>query len=241
MARITLEVTMMNIYSFEAPAYGYGYETRYIYTMQDQEGKQYVWKTTAYMGYETEAEDGWIIKGEKKLAFIAINKGDVIKIAATIKSEGEYKGVPQTELTRVKVIERTFKAKTPEEIRAEKEAEAKAKKQEQLDSIQGGDFAWTMPYKQYKEHYSDCETVTGSFERHQNRPATITVIIREGRLKASGVRGEHYSGYEFKFTEDGKEWTITYRAVKEENALKRLMKDFPEASDIKPGRIYNYR
>lgn len=40
--RIQAEVTMMNIYKYEAPAYGYGTETRYIYTMQDEAGTVYV-------------------------------------------------------------------------------------------------------------------------------------------------------------------------------------------------------
>lgn len=42
MARITVEVTMSNIYQYSAPAYGYGYETRYIYTMQGEDGTVYV-------------------------------------------------------------------------------------------------------------------------------------------------------------------------------------------------------
>lgn len=241
MARINIEVTMKSIYSFSKPAYGgYHDETRYIYTMEDANGKQYVWKTTAYMGYEVADEHGWITRENGTFRFDAINRGDVVKIAATVKGESEYKGTPQTELTRVRVIERTFRAKTWEEIQEERQTEKEAKKREQLESIGENDFVWTMPYKQYKEHYADCETVIDSFKKSVRHPATISVIIREGRLKASGVRGEHYRGYEFTFEENGKECRITYRAVKEENAIRRLQKEFPDATNIQPGKIYRY-
>lgn len=91
------------------------------------------------------------------------------------------------------------------------------------DRLSGEDFIWRMPYKQYKEHYSDCETVAGSFERREFRPCTIEIIVREGRLKASGVRGEHYSGYRLE-NENGEQ--VVYRAVKEENAIRRAEKEF---------------
>lgn len=239
--RIEATVTMTNIYEYEAPAFGYGYETRYIYTMTAEDGTVYVWKTTAFMTLKVEDPDGWEIdrKG-RRWNYLKINSGDIIKIAASIKGESEYKGQPQTELTRVKVIERTFKAETPEERAARIEKERKAKAQEQRDSLIGQDFIWTMPYKQFKEHYADCETVEGSFERHRNRPCTIAVIIREGRLKASGVRGEHYSGYSFLVTDNGEKVRVVYRAVNEENAEKRCKKDFPAATEISLDNIYHY-
>lgn len=241
MEKINAVVTMKNIYSYEAPAYGYGYETRYIYTMESEDGTCYVWKTTAYMAEKFLDENGWDIDSTgRKWNYSPINKGDVIRITASIKGQSEYKGQPQTELTRVKLVERTFKAKTWEEIQAEREAEKQAKKEEQLASIQGGDMLWEMPYKQYKEHYSDCETLEGSFKRTEAGVATIGVIIREGRLKASGVRGKHYSGYEFYFNENGKRVRCTFRAVSEENALKQLHKEFKDATEIKAGKIYRY-
>lgn len=225
MARITLEVTVKNIYEFTAPAYGYGYETKRIYTMEDGDGKTYVWKTTAVLE---------VLIDE---LFYQINKEDIVKITATVKGESEYKGQPQTELTRVKVIERTFDA---EETRKAKKAEKKA---EQKASLKSGDFIRCMPYRQYKAHYADCETVVGSYNDHEGRyPATIEVIIREGRLKPSGVRGQHYSGYEFFYIdpEDGIRYRVCYRAVSEENALKRLYKNCPKAEDVTPGKIYMY-
>lgn len=241
--KIQVKVTMANIYSYEAPAYAYGTETRYIYTMKADDEKVYVWKTTAYMGMDVENENGSFTKRGKTYSFLKINKGDVIEITATIKGEGEYKGQPQTELMRVKVKARLFKAETWEEAQARREAEKAQKAQTQRESLEGRDFIWTMPYKQYKEHYSDCETVAGSYNDHmrgremtcRHIPATIDVIIREGRLKNSGVRGEHYSGYEVQ-NENGMK--VVYRAVKEENAIRRAEKEF--GGEWKCIKIYFY-
>ena len=98
-----------------------------------------------------------------------------------------------------------------------------------------------MPYKQYKEHYSDCETLAGTYKDKDDMGrriyATITVIIREGRLKNSGTRFQHYSGYQFT-NENGK--YITYRAVSEENAKKRCEKENPNHT-WECTKIYNYR
>jgi len=240
MARITLEVTMKNIYRYEAPAYGFGYETRFIYTMQDEAEKVYVWKTSAVLSERVEVKKGEGSEYEeatgKWFAYKPIVKNDIIKITASVKGESEYKGQPQTELTRVKLVERIFDATV-----VRKQAKEN-KKAEQLESIKEGDFIWEMPYKQFKEHYADCETLVDSYDDHEGRyPATIKVIIREGRLKASGVRGQHYSGYEFFFIDiDGKKARVCYRAVSEENAMKHLYRDFPEAQDVTPGKIYMY-
>lgn len=228
MSRINLTVTMNGIYSYEAPQYGayWKSETRYIYNMADENGKVYVWKTTKFMCEKfLDPVEGWDIDANgNKWNYSKINKGDIIEITATVKGESEYKGQPQTELTRVTVVKRTFKAKTWEEIQAERKAEREAQAQEQRNSLQGEDFIWRMPYKQYKEHYSDCETVLDSFERNMYDGATIAVIIREGRLKASGVRGKHYSGYRL-VNEEGER--VVYRAISEETAIKHADRDFP--------------
>ena len=240
MARINITVTMKGIYSYEAPAYGYGTETRYIYNMVDENGKVYVWKTTCFMIIDIKCNKNDLCykhtkDGKNWYRPEKINKGDVIEISATVKGESEYKGQPQTEVNRVKVVNRIFKAKTWEEIVAEREAEKKAHELEQRNSLQGEDFIWKMPYRQYKEHYADCETVENSFVRDHG-VALIEVIVREGRLKASGVRGEHYSGYSL-VNENGER--IVYRAVKEENALKRAKQDFPNNEWV-CDKIYTY-
>lgn len=217
--KIKAEVTLVGIYEFTSYAFSYYGTTNYIYTMKDSEGNVFVWKTTSFMsvkmGQNEHGDDQWY----------GIRKNDKISITATVKDHSTYKDEEQTVLQRVKVklIE---KAVTWEEKVA-------MKQEEQLATLKGEDFVWVMPYKQYKEHYSDCETIFQSYDtheeeanrRHQFIPATIAVIIREGRLKKSGVRGEHFSGYQMQ-NEDGQK--ITYRAVNEDNALKRVQKDFPD-------------
>ena len=51
-----------------------------------------------------------------------------------------------------------------------------------------------MKYKNYKEHYADCETVPSSYDKGTK---SIEVIIPDGRMKNSGVRGHHFRGYQF--------------------------------------------
>lgn len=240
-------VTLTGVYQYSAPSYsGYGYETRYIYTMTADDGTVYVWKTTAFMSVQVPytGKEGMHNFEDRKgnpIDYAPVNKGDRIVISASIKGDGEYNGQPQTELTRVSVKEILSKGKTKEEIEAEREAERKAKRQEQLDTLGDGDFIWRMPYKQYKERYADCETVIGSYEKTNYYPATIQVIIRRGRLVPSGVRGQHYSGYEFfVYLEDGSKIRTCYRAVSEDNAQKRCEKDYPEAKEIVGGKIFHY-
>jgi hypothetical protein len=95
-----------------------------------------------------------------------------------------------------------------------------------------------MPYRQYKEHYSDCETVIDSYE-DRNGNKVIKVIIREGRLKNSGVRGKHFSGYEVEFKdENGKKARCTFRAVCEDNVMKQWKKLFPNCTDAEVVAIF---
>ena len=221
--RIKTQVTLIGDYEYQTK---YMWQTQYhhIYTMQDDQGNVLVWKTPSMMGYD--ADDTWY----------SIHKGDIVNITATVKDHGQYNGQDQTEVQRLKVNERVFKAMTPEEIAEAKKQEEEAKKQAQKDSLKGEDFIWRMPYKQYKDHYSDCETVIGSFVSDVHTGKSIEVIIREGRLKASGVRGKHYSGYCLQ-NENGMK--TTYRAVSEENAIKQAKKDFPEHT-WECVKIYHY-
>ena len=106
--------------------------------------------------------------------------------------------------------------------KAERNAE---RAEEQKASLRSEDFIWEMPYKQYKKHYADCETLAGSYRAPEYGVATIKVIIREGRLKASGVRGRHFGGYQLI---NAKGVHVVYRAVSEENAIRRAEKDYPD-------------
>lgn len=229
--KVTVDVTLVNIYQWTDYSFSYYGSSRYIYTMKDMNGNIFVWKTSSFMsvevGKDRNGNDVWH----------PVSKNDKIQITGTIKEHSVYKDEEQTILQRVKFkfLERSI---TYEEKKA-------AKQKDQLSTLAGGDFVWEMPYKQYKEHYSDCETIYGSYNDHAEEaqhtrkhiPATIEVIIREGRLKASGVRGEHFSGYQME-NELGQK--ITYRAVNEDNALKRVQKDFPDHT-WQCTKIYNYQ
>lgn len=78
-----------------------------------------------------------------------------------------------------------------------------------------------MKYKAYKEHYADCETVYDSYEKGSK---SIEVIIPEGRIKNSGVRGKKFHYYEFNGIENGtgRKVTTIIKAVSVENARKCL-------------------
>lgn len=82
----------------------------------------------------------------------------------------------------------------------------------------------TMLYRRYKQHFSDCETVAGSYDKKRK---TIEVLLPEGRLKPSGVRGQSYKYMEFTGVEiaTGRKVRCTIKAISLGNAIKRLPKD----------------
>ena len=53
---------------------------------------------------------------------------------------------------------------------------------------------YRMKYSQYKKHYADCKTVPGTYDTIEK---SIIVLIPEGRMKNSGVRGQRYNYYRF--------------------------------------------
>ncbi len=214
--KISVEVKLVNLVEYTDYKFSYYGTAQFIYIMEDAEGNVLTWKSTS---------SPVIFKDDE---VEVIRKGDILSVTGKIKEHSEYKGVKQTVLTRCK-ISVVEKAPDLEEIKAQK-------REDQIQSLTGEDFIWEMPYKQYKEHYADCETVIGSYDKELG---TIKVIIREGRLVNSGVRGKHFSGYKFSNAE-GTEF-VTYRAVSEENARKQMLKDFPENTDWECTRIFRYR
>lgn len=209
--RIQVEATLTGEYSF-TKYFGWNEVETHIYTFKDEDDNVFVWKTSSVIGMD-------IIDHEKgTCTFDPVRKGDTFTCKATVKDHSEYKGIKQTVVNRVKV-ESVNHVPTKEEIE-----HAKAK--EQLESIEDGDIVWEMPYKQYKEHYSDCETIAGSFCRNEySGQALIKVIIRKGRLVPSGVRGQHFHTYKLT-AEDGS--VVYQKAVCIENAIRRAKKDFPD-------------
>ena len=45
-----------------------------------------------------------------------------------------------------------------------------------------------MKYRDYKQHYADCDNL-GDYDISRK---TITVLVPDGRMKASGVRGKSF-------------------------------------------------
>lgn len=198
-------------------SYDTQFGTTYIYIFEDDNGNTVTWKTSKVLWYDDLNGNG---------ADTFIRKGDVIKAKATVKAHEEYKGEKQTAVTRLKVLELISKyAEVSDEI----------KKEAQLKTMADGDMVVRMPYRQYKNHYADCETLAGTYEEIGGI-GSIEVIIRDGRMKPSGVRGQHFSGYEFK-NEDG--LTVCYCAVSCDNAQRRAEKEYPECSWTL-NKIYNY-
>lgn len=217
MARVEMKVKLVGEYQYDRQKYaGYGYETVSIYKMTDDD-TIYVWKTTSWLAYNDEP----------------INRGSVIVIAASVKGQSEYNGEMQTELTRVKVKEVIEMGKSIEQIQAEREQARKAKRDEQMASLKGEDFVWRMPYKQYKERYADCETVIDSFNRPRFGTASIEVIIREGRLKVSGVRGKHFHSFRLGWEEEDGKHTSPFVAVDLDHAIAQAQKLVSRDTDIR--------
>lgn len=192
-----------------------------IWKMEDAEGSIFVWKTTSSIGIDrTDARGHWFWEGAKKR--------DTVRIKATIKGVGEYKGEKQIELQRVKCLHIDH-APTEEEIREDI-------RKKQLESMLEGDILLRMKYSNAQEHYADCEVLKGSWDKVT---CTIQVIVRNGRLKNSGTRGKHFNRYLFcpaQYADASYKWDaipdrIVYRAVDEEHARKQMLKDDPEKAN----------
>lgn len=227
--RITADVKIVSIFEYQDYKFSYYGATRYIYTMRDDAGNVLVYKSGAYLTIKPGDKDRWGNPIET-----GIRRGDKISISGTVKDHSEYKGTKQTVLQRVRVKALIERQPTKQELEDKK-------REEQIASLADGDFRWRMPYRQYKEHYSDCEILAGSFDDgcdsrgRKIAETTVEVIIRDGRLKNSGVRGKHFYGFEFRTDNGG---LVCYRAVSEENARKRMLKDYPESGSWECNHIY---
>lgn len=196
--RLELTVKFIKKSSYTT-CYGFIESEVQVFTFEEVDTKKiFVWKTTG-LG-------------------IDVTYNSVLKIKGTVKCERDYKGIKQTELQRVKLLEVVERAKTKQELAEEKE-------EKQLASLKDGDTILTMTYKNYKEHYSDCEPLANSYDRVR---ASIKVIVRNGRLKKSGVRNKHFHGY--KLLNRKTKTTSCFRAVCAENAYKQAVKAFPETN-----------
>lgn len=162
MEKVFTQVKLNRISSYMAPSYNPydGYETRYIYTMNDADGRTYVWKTTKILSVLKNAID-CVFREDDNSCY----EGDVLFITGSIKGEEEYKGQKQTVLTRVEVKQRVEAVPSTEEKIAA-----------QMSSIRPTDKLVRMSYREYKNSYNDCETILNSYDPVYKN---ISVIIRD--------------------------------------------------------------
>lgn len=224
MARTEIKATITKVASFDTQ-----YGTSKVFIFEAEDNTVYSWITSVYPTYE----------GEDYYAYI--QEGDICSFTATIKGVKTYKGQEQTVLSRcsnfVKVGHTESVAEAKARAQREREEKKAQKKAEQLASIKEGDFVWTMPYRQYKTYYADCETVIDSFAVWGN-DTEIDVIIRKGRLVPSGVRGKHYDYFTFQNKITGQR--VNIKAISEETAQKRMGNDW-ELDEDSCGRFVNPR
>lgn len=85
----------------------------------------------------------------------------------------------------------------------------------------------TMLYRRYKQHFADCETVAGSYNKELK---TIDVLLPDGRMKPSGTRGQSFHYMEFTGVEiaTGRHVRCTIKATCRANAIKRLSKEYSD-------------
>lgn len=80
----------------------------------------------------------------------------------------------------------------------------------------------TMLYSQYKKHYADCKTVPNTYDKNRK---TIDVIVPEGRMKPSGVRGQKFRTIYLMVGDDAQHtFEQGFRAITYQNALKQAKK-----------------
>lgn len=211
--KLIVKATYVKSYSFS----NY-YGTTNIHKFVDEQGNVLVWKTSNLVEW---------VNGD---SYEFIPEGSVVEIKCTVKDHTEYNNEQQTSVIRCtfSLIE---KAKTKQE-------KAEEKRKTQITDLKDGDQIVTMTYKNYKEHYSDCETVAGSFTTNYGR-AEISVIIRSGRMVPSGVRGEHFYGFLLQNKITGMK--SCFRAVCEENAFKQAKRQGYDIAEWECVKVYDYR
>ena len=79
-----------------------------------------------------------------------------------------------------------------------------------------------MPYRQYKTSYADCKTVYGSYDSNSK---TVEVVIPEGRMKPSGVRGRTFRTIWLRVGKDKDHlFEQGFKAVDADHAIKQAKK-----------------
>lgn len=101
--RKDMTLTLIRESRYERTCYnGWGTEMVSIYTMTDDEGNCFVWKTTSVLGID--------VDNGSYIDFEPAEMGDRIEMKATVKEHSEYRGVKQTVIVRPKVKSITKRA-----------------------------------------------------------------------------------------------------------------------------------
>lgn len=210
--KIIVKATYIKKYSFSN-----SYGTTNIHKFVDEQGNTLVWKTSKFVE--------WVNENAHEF----IPEGSFVEIKCTVKDHTEYNNEQQTSIIRCafKLIK---KAKTEQE-------KIEEKRKAQIADLKSGDQIVTMTYKNYKEHYSDCETVVGSFTEKYGK-AEISVIVRSGRMVPSGVRGKHFYGFLLQNKITGMK--SCFRAVCEENAFKQAKRQGYNIAEWECVKVYDY-
>lgn len=87
--RLTLNLRFVKVGSFTTH-YSYYGETNYVYTMEDEQGHVFCWKTNKDVEVEDENGEWGLPQG-------------FVKVTGTVKEHKQYKGQNQTALTRCKI------------------------------------------------------------------------------------------------------------------------------------------
>lgn len=96
--RVELELIFVREYKYERTSFaGYGTDLVHIYTLADDEGNCYVWKTTSPLAIDEEDEHHY---WEYRYAEV----GEKVVMKATVKENTEYKGVKQTVISRPTIL-----------------------------------------------------------------------------------------------------------------------------------------
>ena len=83
---------------------------------------------------------------------------------------------------------------------------------------------YNMKYRQYKKMYGDCQTVRGTYDKNLK---TVDVIIPEGRMKESGVRGRKFLYILLNVGEDSEHtFEHWFKAVDYDHALARARREY---------------
>lgn len=151
--KINTEVILIDDITYHTePKYYADSGIRHIYKFLDHDDNVFTWFTSKVIGIDI-VDD----KGNEGWKFI--NSGDIISISATISEIGNYKGEDQIIITRCKINGIIKEAMlTDEKITILKRTIQLAKYHDIYEIRK-------VSYKDYKNSYSNYETLIDSFER----------------------------------------------------------------------------